>query len=102
MKSRRTKALEISAAVKRHVYERDKGCCVLCGSPNGLPNAHYIGRAQGGLGIEKNVVTLCPECHREYDQTARREEIRQELRDYLRGFYPDWDENELIYRKWEI
>lgn len=100
MRSKRTKALEISPAVKRHVYERDNGCCVLCGSPNGLPNAHYIGRAQGGLGVEKNIVTLCPACHREYDQSAERKGIRAELREYLQSCYPEWDENDLIYRKY--
>lgn len=100
MKSKRTKALEISQTVKRHVYERDKGCCVLCGSPNGLPNAHYIGRAQSGLGIEKNIVTLCPECHREYDHTPARREIKPVLREYLQGCYPDWDETKLVYKKW--
>lgn len=99
MKSKRTKALEISPTVKRRVYERDNGCCVLCGSPNGLPNAHYIGRAQSGPGIEKNIVTLCPECHRKYDHTALRKRIRAELREYLKGCYPDWNENELYYKK---
>lgn len=97
---KRARALAVSAAVKRHVYERDGGRCVLCGSIYGLPNAHYIGRAQGGLGIEKNVVTLCADCHRAYDQTAERAGIRDELRAYLMEHYPDWDETELIYDKW--
>lgn len=100
MKSKRTKALEISGAVKRHVYERDHGCCILCGSPDGLPNAHYISRAQGGLGIERNVVTLCPTCHRRYDQTIEREELGQEIGAYLCGCYPSWNEAELIYQKY--
>ena len=96
---RSTKALAISKSVKEAVYRRDGGCCVLCGSPYGEPNAHYIARSQGGLGIEKNVVTLCAWCHREYDQTYRRKAIREELRGYLMSRYPDWDERDLIYRK---
>lgn len=100
--NKRTKALAISPTVKRHVYERDGGRCVLCGSIYGLPNAHYIGRGQSGLGIEKNVVTLCAACHHAYDHTAEREEIRAELRAYLMGKYPDWDESELIYEKWSF
>lgn len=100
--NKRTKALAISAAVKRHVYERDGGRCVLCGSIYGLPNAHYISRAQGGLGIEKNVVTLCPECHREYDQTEARPEIKDELQKYLCSRYPNWNETDLIYKKWSF
>ena len=40
----------------------------------GEPNMHYISRAQGGLGIEENVVTGCQECHHEYDNGAKREQ----------------------------
>ena len=71
MKSKRTKALSITPKVKKTVYERDGGRCVLCGSPHGLPEAHYIPRSRGGLGIPENIVTLCRNCHRELDQTTR-------------------------------
>lgn len=97
---KRTKALAISNAVKAAVYARDGGCCVLCGSPRGLPVAHYLSRAQSGLGVEENIVTLCADCHREYDQGYHRQEIREELREYLKKQYPDWDESKLIYNKW--
>lgn len=53
----RTKACAISAATKDAVFKRDRGQCVLCGKP-GLPEAHYIPRSKGGLGIEQNIVTL--------------------------------------------
>lgn len=98
---RRTRALAISAKVKAEVWERDFCRCVLCGSPNAAPNAHFISRAQGGLGIPENIVTLCAECHRRYDQTVERSAIRERLRDYLKTWYPVWDETKLIYRKWE-
>ena len=97
---KRTKALAISKAVKAAVYARDGGCCVLCLSRYGLPEAHYISRAQGGKGIEENIVTLCANCHREYDQGFHRQEIREELREYLKKQYPDWDESKLVYDKW--
>ena len=74
MKGRRTKALEIPRKVKIAVFERDNERCILCGS-NGLPEAHYIPRSKGGLGIEQNIVTLCRECHRRYDQTTDRTNI---------------------------
>ena len=96
---RATKHLSISKAVKEAVYQRDGGCCVLCGSPHGLPNAHYIARSQGGLGIEQNVVTLCEGCHRDYDQTYKRKALREDLKAYLQSQYPGWDEQELKYRK---
>ena len=67
MKSRRSKATDISHKVKNKVWERDNHCCILCGNPNAMPNAHYISRANGGLGIEQNIVTLCQNCHNKYD-----------------------------------
>ena len=99
MKSRRTKALEISPEVKAAVRRRDGGFCVLCGAV-GSPTAHYISRAQGGLGIEENIVTLCWNCHLRYDQSPERESIRLILADYLKKHYPEWDEGNLIYKKY--
>lgn len=99
MKSKRTKALDIPPVVKRRVWERDGGCCILCGSPHAMPNAHYIARSQSGLGIERNVVTLCIRCHDAYDKTTDRKAIRQRIKDYLISKYEDWNENELYYKK---
>ncbi len=50
--SKRSKACDISPKVKKKVWERDNHCCIICGSPYAMPNAHYIARSQGGLGIE--------------------------------------------------
>ena len=96
--NKRTQALNINRETRMAVYERDNGCCVLCGRP-GNPEAHYISRAHGGLGIEENILTLCRPCHRRYDQTIERDAIREILRDYLMSKYPDWDESKLIYKK---
>ena len=97
---KRTKALQIQKDVKRKVSERDCGRCVLCGR-TGEPNAHFIARSQGGLGIEENILTLCWKCHQDYDNSPMRRVIREELRAYLMGKYPDWDEKKLYYRKGE-
>ena len=101
--NRRTKALQIPRHVKETVAERDSfdgwPCCIRCGSPEGSPEAHYIPRSRGGLGIEENIVTLCRKCHGEFDQSDRREEIKGQLRQYLQEHYPDWDESKLIYRR---
>lgn len=97
--TRRTKALSITAVVRKRVMERDNGQCVLCGRTDRLQCAHYIGRGQSGLGIPENLVMLCADCHKAYDQSAEREEIRAELREYLRGCCAEWDERKLIYRK---
>ena len=94
-----TKATSIPNEVKRKVYMRDGGKCVVCGKP-GLPNAHYIRRSQGGLGIEENVVTLCPECHHDYDNGFKREEIGAWLSEYLDKWYPDFPDEKRVYSKY--
>ena len=105
----RTKALAISKSVKEKVAERDSfdgwTCCVLCGYPApsnnrlAFSNAHYISRAHGGLGIEENILTLCPACHRRYDQSTERAVLKLFLANYLREKYPDWEEPILVFKK---
>ena len=97
-RSKRTKALAISPEVKARVYERDHGRCIWCGG-RGIPNAHYIPRSLSGLGCEQNILTLCPACHRRYDETTNRGMMREEFRRYLKSKYPDWDEAKLLYQK---
>lgn len=107
----RTKALAIPPAVKRAVAARDSvdnwPVCIYCGrpaptdSPLAFSNAHYIARSQAGLGIEENILTLCPTCHAAYDQTDRREELRKYFRAYLKSIYNDWREDALVYKKTE-
>lgn len=98
--SKRAKALAISTDVKRRVYERDDGRCIWCGRP-GLPEAHYIRRSRGGLGIEENVVTLCRDDHYAFDSGSReqRETMGNFIRDYLAAHYTGWSEDKLIYRR---
>ena len=66
---KRTKALAISKAVKDAVWERDGHERVICGNRAAAPEAHYISRAQSGLGIEENIVTLCRNRHDKYDNS---------------------------------
>ena len=96
---KRTKALQINPKVKAKVYERDGGLCIFCKQP-GDPVAHFVSRAQGGLGIEENIITACSHCHRKMDATTNREYMKDIARVYLRSKYPDWDEKELYYKKW--
>lgn len=99
MKSARTKACDISKRTKDIVWERDGERCIRCGSHYAMPNAHFIPRSKGGLGIEQNIVTLCLQCHYEYDETFKRNEIGEYIERYLRRKYPDWDKEKLIYRR---
>lgn len=99
MKSERTKALAISPKVKKTVYERDGGRCILCGSTRGLPEAHYIPRSAGGLGIEENIVTLCRFCHHKLDQTTERAELLERVKAHLNLWYPSFSDADRIYKK---
>ena len=101
MKSKLSKACDISKAVKNTVWERDGHKCVICGNPAAMPNAHYIARSHGGLGVERNVTTLCLKCHHAYDNTAERPIIKEQIKAYLQSKYPDWDESKLIYHKYD-
>lgn len=98
--SKRAKALSIPPSVKLLVNQRDHGLCVYCQRP-GLPEAHFIPRSKGGLGIPQNILTLCRTHHDLYDNGRRevREGMREYFREYLQSQYPDWDETDLIYRK---
>lgn len=98
MKSKRSKACDIPLKVKQIVWERD-GCCIICGDRNAMPNAHYISRAKGGLGVEKNIVTLCFDCHRAYDQSENRKACKNIIKNYLKEQYLDWNEDDLVYKK---
>ena len=106
--SKRAKALAISPDTKDKVWERDEGRCVWCrlsgkhsGWP-GMPEAHYIPRFKGGLGIEENILTLCRPDHELFDHGTpeTRAFMKQELGNYLKSKYPEWDETKLIYRRY--
>lgn len=97
---RQTKRTSIPPKVKRQVWERDGGQCVLCHRNDGHPDAHIVARSHGGLGIAENIVTLCPRCHYRYDQTAERHMIRAQLEEYITTIYPDWTEEAVTYHKY--
>ena len=95
MKTKRSKTTDIPQKVKKIVWERDGGCCVVCGM-NGyvMPNAHFLPRgSKGGLGIEQNIVTLCSNCHHMTDNSPRRYEYLKIIRDYLIKCYPEWEDS---------
>lgn len=103
MKTARSKACDIPEKIKKDVFERDCGRCVNCGKTfTAKPNAHYISRAKGGLGIEENIVTLCIDCHYRYDNGTGAEHklIGDNLKAYLKSNYPEWEEKNLIYHKY--
>lgn len=95
-------ACDITPATRQTVSERD-GCCIICGTRYMLQTAHYIPRSQLGLGIKENLVMLCAECHRKFDNGDKREEYGETIKEYLKGWYPDIDYDNpelLIYDRW--
>ena len=105
MKSKKSKATDIPYKVKEKVWERDNYSCIYCGKTgySVMPNAHFISRANNGLGIEQNIVTLCLECHNNFDHGCKeiRSKYRQFIRNYLKSKYENWNEDSLIYKKGE-
>lgn len=101
--NKRTRATAISKRTKEAVFKRDGGKCVLCGrwADPSWACAHYIRRSHGGLGVEKNILTLCPSCHRAFDEGIDKTKLRAILSEYLADKYDDWCESELVYRKGE-
>lgn len=97
---RTTRACSITARTRAQVYERDGGRCIFCGSVHALQTAHYIPRSLLGLGIPENLAMLCMRCHDEYDNGAYHKVLKQQFREYLKGQYKDWDENQLVYKKY--
>ena len=76
--------------VKQTVWARDKGRCIVCWSPNAFPNAHvFVRRSHGGLGVVENVVTLCLECHRKFDQGKNKENeiVSETIFRYMNNLY---------------
>jgi hypothetical protein len=106
-KSRRAKACDIPQSVKHEVWERDGGRCIFCGGAyNVMPNAHFVSRANGGLGIPENILTACTrltknDCHFRFDSGPEevKESMREQAREYLKSIYPGWDESKLYYKK---
>ena len=102
-----TKARDFTRKAKEQIAERDSidgwPCCVYCGlaapAPLAWSNAHFLARSQQRRGIPENGLTLCPACHRRYDQTTDRKKMREYFREYLKSKYENWSEEALIYRK---
>lgn len=103
MKSKRSKACDISQKTKELVWNRDNHQCIICGKyvPKNCANSHFIKRSQGGLGIEQNIVTLCPDCHFKEDFGQDTKLYEQKIENYLKAYYGEnWNIENLIYKKY--
>ncbi len=50
--------------LREHVLRRDGWRCQLCGSNRNLEVHHREFRSHGGANDERNLITLCFDCHR--------------------------------------
>ncbi len=98
----RTKAVAIPSDVKKAVEKRDNYMCIFCKETRNVHGeAHIIARSQGGLGIEKNLVTVCRKCHDLMDNSQARSLYVEKAKEYMKSIYPDWNEHDLVYNKWD-
>ena len=102
---KRTKATSIPPKIREAVEKRDSingvPCCIFCHSANARGEAHVISRAHGGLGIERNIVCVCRNCHSCMDNSVYRDMYIEKAKEYLKSKYPDWNEEDLVYNKWK-
>lgn len=69
----------------KEIHERDGYQCIKCGSCyiESIPH-HVHFRSQGGLGIRRNGVTVCRDCHTEaHTYKAVRKWFEEWVNDYL-------------------
>lgn len=63
MNKRKRNDNKLYAVTRKQAFERDNGCCVICGSSWGLQCHHIVFRSQGGLSDLRNLACLCMQCH---------------------------------------
>lgn len=69
---------KLYAITRKQAFERDNGCCVICGSSCGLQCHHIVFRSQGGLSELRNLACLCMQCHNQAHGVFAKE-IRKHL-----------------------
>lgn len=102
-KHKLTKETEISKKVKMTVWERDNHRCIFCQKEVSweYANSHYIKRSQLGMGIPENIMTNCERCHNLFEESIYREKMKEFARNYLMSKYDYWNEDILIYKKYQ-
>lgn len=64
----------ITDKVRRQVFDRDGGCCVVCATPIGLTIQHRVNRQMGGsqlLDFPENLLTMCAAHNQALEADAR-------------------------------
>ena len=117
MKKRTKKNLkyQFDEQARREMWDRDGGQCIFCARGYHMENKddmlyqikdpmHYINKSQGGLGVLPNGAIGCRYHHHLLDNGSKglREEMLEIFKTHLKNLYPDWDEAQLVYNKWNF
>lgn len=107
-KSKRSKATEFDAKTRQLIRQRD-GKCIFCKMGKYgksecdwiIDIMHYVPRSAGGLGIKENGALGCRWHHSLMDNGNKgiRLEMLEDMEAYLKSWYPEWNKDNLIYRK---
>lgn len=103
-KHKLTKATDIPTELKKKVWERDNHMCIFCHKYVRwkYANSHYIKRSHLGMGIEENIFTACTNCHYKFDDSIYRKDMMNFAKNYLISKYEHWNEDMLIYKKYNF
>ena len=83
MNKRKRNDNKLYATTRKQAFERDNGCCVICGSSCGLQVHHIVYRSRLGTSILSNLACLCLQCHNEA-HGVNAKEIRTRLLETVR------------------
>lgn len=111
-RTKKNQKYQFDQKTRELIYCRDGGC-IFCQRGYYMENKepllyliedvmHYINKSQGGLGIPQNGAIGCRYHHGLLDNGNQglREEMLEIFKEHLRQQYPDWNEDELVYHKW--
>lgn len=103
-----TKACRFNERTRNKIIKRDGGC-IFCRIGYNMPPdpqratdiMHIVNRSQCGLGIEQNGVFGCRYHHELLDNGNQglRQEMLGYIESYMKRIYPEWNKEDLVYRK---
>lgn len=110
-----TRKLQFDTRTRNRIRERDFGTCIFCQMEyqNTCTDAlaleikdimHFIPKSQLGLGIEQNGAVGCRYHHNMLDNGNQgvRKDMLARFESYLKRFYPDWNKEKLVYKKYNF
>ena len=110
----RNKKLQFDTKTQRLICQRDI-LCIFCAKQYHMKSStqfaydipdimHYVNKSAGGLGIPENGVLGCRYHHMLLDNGNKglRSEMLEMMREHLKMFYPDWNEEDLYYKKYDF